>query len=346
MSIRLRILVEPEQPSPDTEHESLPEETHLPSPTLWPIGFAIGIVVLLVGLIINPLLISSIGAAIAIVFAILWAREATAELRGEPVVVEPERRELTDAAGRPARRSRSQRCRTNAVTRSVFLEGATLGLGAAIGGLDHAARRRLRGPAGVPRPDAAQGRPRPDRRSSRSASGTSPPSSSTPPRERSVAADGLHPQQRQRRRPRDEAAGAELHDHLEPLRPPRLPGAGERPERTEVHSARRPSRAHAERPGRVRVRSSPPATAARATAASTTPRATASPARPCARSTATTFEINNGRLDPPQHVLGLEGRRHRARRPRSTSTRRSARASTSTAPSSCSIPSSRRTTRR
>ena len=37
---------------------------------------------LLVGLIIDPLLISSIGAAIAIVFAILWAREATAELRG------------------------------------------------------------------------------------------------------------------------------------------------------------------------------------------------------------------------------------------------------------------------
>ena len=126
--------MEPEQPSPDTEHESLPEETHLPSPTLYPIGFAIGIVVLLVGLIINPLLISSIGAAIAIVFAILWAREATAELRGEPVVVEPERRELTvppaDQHGVAV-----VEVPENAVTRSVFLEGATLGLGAAIGGL-------------------------------------------------------------------------------------------------------------------------------------------------------------------------------------------------------------------
>ncbi len=126
--------MEPEQPSPDTEHESLPEETHLPSPTLYPIGFAIGIVVLLVGLIINPLLISSIGAAIAIVFAILWAREATAELRGEPVVVEPERRELTAPTADPHGVALEE-VPDNAVTRSVFLEGATLGLGAAIGGL-------------------------------------------------------------------------------------------------------------------------------------------------------------------------------------------------------------------
>ena len=37
--------MEPEQPSPDTEQESLHEEAHLPPPTLWPIGFAIGIVV-------------------------------------------------------------------------------------------------------------------------------------------------------------------------------------------------------------------------------------------------------------------------------------------------------------
>ena len=125
--------MEPEQPSPDTEHESLHEETHLPSPTLYPIGFAIGIVVLLVGLIINPLLISSIGAAIAIVFAILWAREATAELRGEPVVVEPERRDQATTAD--PHDVTLEQVPDNAVTRSVFLEGATLGLGAAIGGL-------------------------------------------------------------------------------------------------------------------------------------------------------------------------------------------------------------------
>jgi Rieske Fe-S protein len=122
-------LVEPEQPSPDSQHE----EAHLPAPTLYPIGFAIGIVVVLVGLIIDPLLISSIGAVIAIVFAILWARDATAELRGEQVVVEPERRDSEEAG--EATTAGQQGLVDAPVTRSVFLEGATLGLGAAIGAL-------------------------------------------------------------------------------------------------------------------------------------------------------------------------------------------------------------------
>ena len=112
--------MEPEHPSHD--------EPHLPAPTLWPIGFAIGIVVALVGLIINPTLISPIGGVIAIVFGVLWAREATAELRGEPTVVEPERRE-------PAAEMAVAQVEPAGVTRSRFLEGATLGLGGVIGGL-------------------------------------------------------------------------------------------------------------------------------------------------------------------------------------------------------------------
>jgi Rieske Fe-S protein len=120
--------VQPEQPSPADEHE----EAHLPSPTVWPIGFAIGIVVILVGLVINPKLISSIGAVIAIVFGFLWAREATRDLRGEPVAVEPERGEMVEAgAGETADPAVAE----TAVTRSHFLEGATIGLGAVIGGL-------------------------------------------------------------------------------------------------------------------------------------------------------------------------------------------------------------------
>ena len=103
------------------------DEPHLPAPTLWPIGFAIGIVVALVGLIINPILITTIGVGIAIVFGILWARDATAELRGEEVVVEPEQRATQESAAAPAQ------VEPAGVSRSVFLEGATLGLGAAIG---------------------------------------------------------------------------------------------------------------------------------------------------------------------------------------------------------------------
>src|SRR5438034_10392568 len=80
------------------------DEPHLPTPTLWPLGFAAGIAVVLVGLIVNPLLISSIGGAIAVVFGFLWARAATAELRRQAVPVEPEQREagVGDAPAVPA----------------------------------------------------------------------------------------------------------------------------------------------------------------------------------------------------------------------------------------------------
>lgn len=124
----------------EPEHDPY-DEPHLPAPTLWPIGFAIGIVVALVGLIINPTLISPIGGAIALVFGYLWAREATAELRGEHIHVEPERRELQEAGeGQTAPPADQQGVALppidpTTVSRSRFLEGATLGLGGVIGGL-------------------------------------------------------------------------------------------------------------------------------------------------------------------------------------------------------------------
>jgi Rieske Fe-S protein len=104
-----------------------PEEMHEPSPTLWPIGFAIGVAVLLVGLIVDPVLLGSIGGAIAIVFGALWARDATSELRGRPVAIEPERRQPAAAhAVAPG---------CERFPRSKFLEGTTLGVGAVITGL-------------------------------------------------------------------------------------------------------------------------------------------------------------------------------------------------------------------
>jgi Rieske Fe-S protein len=124
-------LVEPEHQPHD--------EPHLPAPSLWPIGFAIGIVVALVGLIINPILIGTIGAAIAVIFGVLWGRDATRELRGEHAHVEPERRETQEAgAGQTAPPADQQGAALPAVepvTRNHFLAGATLGLGALIGGL-------------------------------------------------------------------------------------------------------------------------------------------------------------------------------------------------------------------
>ena len=110
----------------------MPEQEHLPKPTVWPIGFAIGVAVVLVGLIVSPLWIGSIGGAIVIVFGFLWAREATAELRGHTVAVEPERREAAPAAVAEPVVEGPQAERFG---RSKFLEFSTLGIGGLIGGI-------------------------------------------------------------------------------------------------------------------------------------------------------------------------------------------------------------------
>ena len=109
------------------------DEPHIPLPTLWPLGFAVGIAVALVGLIVDPMIVSPIGAAIAIVFGFLWARDATAELRGHAIAVEPETREL----GAPAAVGAEAPPASNSakMPRSRFLEAATLGLGGVIGGI-------------------------------------------------------------------------------------------------------------------------------------------------------------------------------------------------------------------
>ena len=49
-------------------------EQHQPPPSLWPVGFAVGIVCLLVGLVVSWV-VAAIGAAIAVVCGFLWARD-------------------------------------------------------------------------------------------------------------------------------------------------------------------------------------------------------------------------------------------------------------------------------
>jgi Rieske Fe-S protein len=103
-------------------------EAHESSPTLYPLCFAVGIAVLLVGLIVDPLVIGSIGAVITIVFGFLWIREATREYRAEHVPVEPETRDGAAGEAAPARAAEG-------FPRSRFLETVTVGVGAIIGGL-------------------------------------------------------------------------------------------------------------------------------------------------------------------------------------------------------------------
>jgi Rieske Fe-S protein len=108
------------------------DKPHLPPPTLWPVGFAVGVAVILVGLIVNPLVVSLIGAAIAALFGFLWVRDLSSGMRHAEPPPPPERAAATPAsepapgAAEPATGERYPRSR--------FLEGATLGLGALVGG--------------------------------------------------------------------------------------------------------------------------------------------------------------------------------------------------------------------
>ena len=114
-----------ERPGETPEHEDA--EAHLPSPTIWPFAFAGAVALILLGLIVN-IWATVIGTVLALVFGFLWIRQATREVRGEPEPVEapaPVTAEpaLEDEGGPPR------------YERSKFLEGATLGLGAAIGAI-------------------------------------------------------------------------------------------------------------------------------------------------------------------------------------------------------------------
>ena len=99
---------------------------HQPGPSLWPVGFAVGIAAALVGLIISWV-VAGIGAAVAIVFGFLWVRDLAA---GHGLVVETgEPEAVPEAVAAPAVPEGER------FPRSKFLEGATLGLGGVIGGL-------------------------------------------------------------------------------------------------------------------------------------------------------------------------------------------------------------------
>jgi Rieske Fe-S protein len=102
------------------------ERPHVPGPSLWPVGFAVGIACVLVGLVVSwPA--AAVGAVITLVFGFLWIRDVTGDYRGEthaaagepaPVVVEAE-----------------EEPELKAYDRNKFLELTTLGLGGLITGI-------------------------------------------------------------------------------------------------------------------------------------------------------------------------------------------------------------------
>jgi len=113
-------------------HEDHP---HVPGPSLWPVGFAVGIAVLLVGLVVSWW-IAGLGAVVALAFGFLWVRDLTTgtELAHAPEVPpeSPTGPALPADRGGPAMPPTEPEER---YPRSQFLELSTLGLGAVIGGL-------------------------------------------------------------------------------------------------------------------------------------------------------------------------------------------------------------------
>ena len=103
------------------------EHPHVPGPSLWPVGFALGIVALLVGIVVNWAIVVA-GALIALIFGFLWVRDLSRS-RGltEAPDVEEERRDGRGPAARGAPPPTYER--------STFLGLSTLGLGAVVGGL-------------------------------------------------------------------------------------------------------------------------------------------------------------------------------------------------------------------
>ena len=72
-------MAEPEQGSQGDGHHAI----HLPPPSIWPAALALGLALILTGLILN-LVVSIAGAAISVVATALWVRDARREFADLP----------------------------------------------------------------------------------------------------------------------------------------------------------------------------------------------------------------------------------------------------------------------
>src|SRR5215216_3405580 len=76
---------------------------HEPTPTIWPVGFAVGIACIFVGLIISQIVLV-VGAVLTAIFGFLWIRDATSGLRTVPEQPEEEPEPTPSAPPIPAHR--------------------------------------------------------------------------------------------------------------------------------------------------------------------------------------------------------------------------------------------------
>ena len=110
------------------------DHPHVPGPSLWPVGVAVGVVVLLIGLIVSWW-IAGLGAIVALGFGFLWVRDLTA---GTALVEVPDvPPESANGPAVPANEGppAPEATPDDRYPRAKFLEFSTLGLGGVLGGL-------------------------------------------------------------------------------------------------------------------------------------------------------------------------------------------------------------------
>jgi menaquinol-cytochrome c reductase iron-sulfur subunit len=104
---------------------------HEPKPTIWPVGFAVGIACIFVGLILSTVVLA-VGAVLTALFGFLWVRDVTSGYGAEPTQPPAE-----PAPPIPAHKATPEPGEDDIIRypRAKFLEAATLGLGGVIGGV-------------------------------------------------------------------------------------------------------------------------------------------------------------------------------------------------------------------
>jgi Rieske Fe-S protein len=116
-------------------HPSHDEQPHVPGPSLWPVGFAVGVVVLLVGLIVSWY-VAALGAILALVFGFLWVRDLTGGTHlAHADAVPPEQPGGANIPANEGPAALPPEDPADRYPRSKFLEASTVGLGVVIGGL-------------------------------------------------------------------------------------------------------------------------------------------------------------------------------------------------------------------
>ena len=107
---------------------------HEPTPTIWPVGFAVGIACIFIGLILEPIVVA-VGAVVAAIFGFLWIRDVTKGIRTVPPAEEPEPAPAPPIPAGRAGQAIPEPGEGEIIRypRSKFLEALTLGLGGLIG---------------------------------------------------------------------------------------------------------------------------------------------------------------------------------------------------------------------